>query len=634
LKGLVIHTADECGGATGPDYTFGWGLVNTLAAATHITQDQSTPGVMQELVLPDGQNLAETWTYSGAGPIRATISWTDPPAQPLTPAVDPPTKMLVNDLDLRITGPDATVYLPWVLKPAIPANPATTGDNISDNVEMVLIPSPDPGDYVVSVTHKGTLTDGMQPYSLLLTGLTNGPQVLGACCDGETCTGTNSQTDCATAGGTWYGGTSCASFTCPPLGGCCTGCPPNETCTEVTEVDCNVVDGHWYADTACVDVNCDNPGDDCDTEMRVVVDGLHPFDNRCATTDGPPSVSCDNGTQAFSNDLWYAYTSSCTGTLTVDLCADTNYDAIIAIYENQSAVCPCPTDASTQYGDCSDDSCGVSGGPPVIIRAVVAGQCYTIRVGGWNGTRGFGSMLITCSSVEQLPPPTGGNETCFSGTTNLGTPCSANADCGAGEVCSLNPRYVGVTPTNPLTAGGAPSTIQVTIASMAQFPSHVGEVWWAGTEGSVNNPPGSALRGAQVQCSTNFDCAVGHACAQVWTAGPLYLYGTPIVPNATYEIRMCNAAGGSCSVPLIVGTSIWGNVVAPHTAANFADISAVVDKFRALATSVAMPRADLVGTGNPGQPSTPNQTANFADVSAAVDAFRTIPYPFTVPECP
>jgi len=200
-------------------------------------------------------------------------------------------------------------------------------------------------------------------------------------------------------------------------------------------------------------------------------------------------------------------------------------------------------------------------------------------------------------------------------------------------VCGLKSRYLAITPTNATTAVGVLTTIRIRIASMPQFPARVGEVWWAGVEGNVNNPPGGPLRGAQVQCSTNYDCAVGHACAQVWTTGVLYLYGTPIVPNATYEVSLCDAGGDNCSTPLLVGTSIWGNVVPPHTAANFADISAVVDKFRNLATAPIMPRADLRGGGNPGQPDNPNQTANFADVSAAVDAFRTFPYPFTVPAC-
>ena len=35
LKGLLIHTADDLGN-TGPDYKYGWGLVNVKAAADKI----------------------------------------------------------------------------------------------------------------------------------------------------------------------------------------------------------------------------------------------------------------------------------------------------------------------------------------------------------------------------------------------------------------------------------------------------------------------------------------------------------------------------------------------------------------------------------------------------------------------
>ena len=35
LKGVIIHTADDLGNR-GPDYRFGWGLMNTQAAAEKI----------------------------------------------------------------------------------------------------------------------------------------------------------------------------------------------------------------------------------------------------------------------------------------------------------------------------------------------------------------------------------------------------------------------------------------------------------------------------------------------------------------------------------------------------------------------------------------------------------------------
>ncbi|WP_158267441.1 S8 family serine peptidase [Adhaeribacter arboris] len=42
LKGLVIHTADEVGKAAGPDYIYGWSLLNTAKAAALILNSDAT----------------------------------------------------------------------------------------------------------------------------------------------------------------------------------------------------------------------------------------------------------------------------------------------------------------------------------------------------------------------------------------------------------------------------------------------------------------------------------------------------------------------------------------------------------------------------------------------------------------
>jgi len=248
-----------------------------------------------------------------------------------------------------------------------------------------------------------------------------------------------------------------------------------------------------------------------------------------------------------------------------------------------------------------------------------------------------GSAYVFECTTSLPDPPQVGDDTCQTTNADTGVPCSTNADCTPPAVCGLKSRYLAITPANIATAGNTPSTIQIRIASMPQFPSRVGEIWWAGDEGNVSDPPGGPLRGAQVQCSTNFDCAVGHACAQVWNTGVLYLYGTPIVPNAVYEVRMCDANGAVCSDPLLVATGKWGDVIRAFgggSQPNFGDVSSIVAKFSNLASAPSMPRADLVGVGNPGQPSTPNQVANFADISNDVAVFSGFPYPFTVPACP
>ncbi len=175
LKGLVIHTADEAGTSPGPDYVFGWGLMNTLKAA-QVMRTDSMAGMnknIRELTLSQGQIIDIPVNSDGLQPLRATICWTDPPGTPPPPSLDPPTPMLVNDLDLRIVKGGSTYY-PWVLNPASPSSPATTGDNTRDNVEQVHIASPTAGQYTVRISHKGILYGGSQQVSVIITGGTFG----------------------------------------------------------------------------------------------------------------------------------------------------------------------------------------------------------------------------------------------------------------------------------------------------------------------------------------------------------------------------------------------------------------------------------------------------------------------------
>ncbi|PKV67012.1 S8 family serine peptidase [Pontibacter ramchanderi] len=171
LKGLAIHTADEAGDAPGPDYKHGWGLLNASRAATMISNAKGTH-LMEERSLEQGKTYTFEVVASGDGPLVATISWTDPEGatHPTASALNNRSPRLVNDLDVRITNRGNTI-MPWVLNPNAPDQPATRGDNVVDNVEQVLIPSPIPGEtYTITVSHKRTLQKGPQAYSLLVSG--------------------------------------------------------------------------------------------------------------------------------------------------------------------------------------------------------------------------------------------------------------------------------------------------------------------------------------------------------------------------------------------------------------------------------------------------------------------------------
>lgn len=176
LKALAIHTADECGGANGPDYAYGWGLMNTERAAQVISQDSTNGNTITENVLNAGGSSTLSILSDGTQPIRVTICWTDPAANPAPWALDPSTPLLVNDLDVRVSN-GATTFTPWILNPASPAAAATTGDNFRDNVEQIYIPAPTAGTYTITVGHKGATLQpaGQQAFSMIVTGAASAP---------------------------------------------------------------------------------------------------------------------------------------------------------------------------------------------------------------------------------------------------------------------------------------------------------------------------------------------------------------------------------------------------------------------------------------------------------------------------
>ncbi len=169
LKGLVCHTAFDAGNE-GPDYIYGWGMLDMRKAAQTITNNGTSSRII-EGSLVQGQSARYTIYATGNAPLAATISWTDPEGTPHeVGTLNDRTPQLVNDLDIRITG-NGTVTAPWTLNPETPSAAATHGDNIRDNIEQVYINSAlANGSYTVTVTHKGVLKNGSQDFSLILTG--------------------------------------------------------------------------------------------------------------------------------------------------------------------------------------------------------------------------------------------------------------------------------------------------------------------------------------------------------------------------------------------------------------------------------------------------------------------------------
>ncbi len=175
---------------------------------------------------------------------------------------------------------------------------------------------------------------------------------------------------------------------CPPVGGCVDG---------IDELTCRTMNGLFQEEVSCAAAKCPTgppPGDTCNLGAPSLASGSYPLDNRCANSDGPPGVDCGGVPKQFGADIWLNYVAPCTGQLLVRTCGATNFDSIVALYGNFPGGCVCPIDATHQLA-CDDNGCA-SLGASQLVHPIVAGRCYTIRVGGVGGAMGRGNLEIAC----------------------------------------------------------------------------------------------------------------------------------------------------------------------------------------------------------------------------------------------
>ena len=155
MKALLINTAIDKGD-TGPDYTYGWGLLDAESAAELIdgTYDNWEDSLSNGSTMEYAINVPASTDV-----LKVTTAWTDPAGTPGAATA------LVNDIDLELIDPSAGIHSPWTLDPASPSMPATTGINSVDNVEQVLVDSPEAGLWKIRVI--GTSIQGTQSFVIV-----------------------------------------------------------------------------------------------------------------------------------------------------------------------------------------------------------------------------------------------------------------------------------------------------------------------------------------------------------------------------------------------------------------------------------------------------------------------------------
>ena len=186
LKGLLIHTATDIGNP-GPDYKYGWGLVDTRKAVDLIRDHHANPGktrIIEDQVTTSATTRTYSFLWDGGSPLRATMCWTDP-AGTSTTAHDSRTARLVNNLNLKLIAPNGTEYFPYVMPfvgtwtVASMDQNATTGINNTDNIETVNIQNPgQTGGWQAVVSYTGALANNSQAYGLVLSGTADAPNIV------------------------------------------------------------------------------------------------------------------------------------------------------------------------------------------------------------------------------------------------------------------------------------------------------------------------------------------------------------------------------------------------------------------------------------------------------------------------
>ncbi len=195
-------------------------------------------------------------------------------------------------------------------------------------------------------------------------------------------------------------------------------CGNGTTETGETCDDGNTVDGDGCSSTCQTEAAGNGPANDSCANPMAVTDGQTAISSIDATNDAPDSGGlCPEF--GFTADVWYCYTATCTGFVTVDLCS-VDFDSTLAIY----AGCECPTTSTLA---CNDDGCEFGIGSRASVPTQT-GDTFIIRVGGFVNAAGEGNMTITCGDQPDM-----GNIVCGAGAGDCasgnGSPGCDDAEC-------------------------------------------------------------------------------------------------------------------------------------------------------------------------------------------------------------
>lgn len=140
LKAIACNTATD-GGNIGPDYQYGFGVINGKRAIEAVENGWYSQGNVNE-----GQKKTHLLSVpNGIRQLKIMIAWTDIDSDAY------PNRALVNNLDIEVKAPNGNIIKPWILNPSAVTDLAKRGTDNLNNIEQVTIDNPQSGTYEIYV---------------------------------------------------------------------------------------------------------------------------------------------------------------------------------------------------------------------------------------------------------------------------------------------------------------------------------------------------------------------------------------------------------------------------------------------------------------------------------------------------
>jgi len=195
--------------------------------------------------------------------------------------------------------------------------------------------------------------------------------------------------------------------------------------------------------------------DSCALPIVIAGPGVFPFDTTFATSGQGTTGTCMNPP---GKNLWYSYTSTSNGTLTISTCGQTTStesDTEVWIYSGLG----CPSGPAL---DCNDDFCAVES---TLTIPTTCGADYMIELGNWDTALTvniFGTFTVT-----EAGPLCGTPSTSFCDGSAVGTTCVACGNNGAaGRGCANSGFASGTLLANTGIASVSADTLVLTTTDM------------------------------------------------------------------------------------------------------------------------------------------------------------------------